>query len=111
MGALDLAKQFMDAFFGGHPCDDMEDLLSVDLDFEGPFFKCTTASDYLKSLNDNPPEDASYELIHQYEDKDTACVFYQFSKPGIDTLMAQYFEVKDGKISKIRLVFDASQFG
>lgn len=110
MQALSLARLYLDAFFGHEPVDGLENLLADDLDFEGPLFRFSTAKAYLDSLRESPPKDASYQIVSEYEDSDSACLIYRFTKPGIDTLMAQYFQVKDGKISKIRLIFDATAF-
>ena len=40
----------------------------------------------------------------------SACLIYQFSKPGVSTSMPQTFDTKDGKISSILLIFDTGAF-
>ena len=37
-------------------------------------------------------------------------LFICFSKPGVETRMAQTFEIADGQICRIKLVFDTSAF-
>lgn len=49
-------------------------------------------------------------IMHSYEDSTSACIIYQFSKPGITLPMTQLFEVKNEKISKILLIFDTGKF-
>ena len=45
-----------------------------------------------------------------FENENSVCLVYQFSKPGVKTRMIQTFEINDGKISKIKLVFDTKAF-
>ncbi len=49
-------------------------------------------------------------MIRSFEDKSGACLVYEFAKPGVCTPMTQLFEVRDGKISHILLVFDTGAF-
>lgn len=107
---LDLAEIYMRSFFGLEPLEAMSTILAQDLIFEGPFLKSFTAKEYLDSLRENPPEDARYFIEKAYEDENSACLVYWFSKPGVDTRMAQTFEIEDGKIHKIKLVFDTNAF-
>ncbi|MEW8452969.1 MAG: nuclear transport factor 2 family protein [Candidatus Thiodiazotropha sp.] len=107
---LDLAEKYMRSFFGMEPLAEMRAILAEDLLFEGPFLKSFTAKEYLDSLHENPPEDVSYVVEEAYEDENSACLVYWFSKPGVDTRMAQTFEIRDGKIHKIKLVFDTEAF-
>lgn len=107
---LDLAEIYMKSFFGQAPLDMMNEILAEDLVFEGPFHKSSTAKAYIESLRENPPGDVHYHLENAYEDENTACLVYLFYKPGVETRMAQRFEIADGKICKISLVFDTSAF-
>ena len=88
----------------------MENVLAKNLKFTGPFYKYDTARDYIQSLMENPPVDVSYDLLQEYEDKNSCCLVYQYRKPGVDETMAQLFEVEGNRITKIRLMFDASKF-
>ena len=110
MHPLELAHKYIAAFFGETPLESMAALLADKLIFEGPFYTFNTARDYLVSLQDDPPKDVSYTILNAYEDESSACLIYKFRKPGIEVLMAQYFEVADSKITKIRLIFDTKKF-
>lgn len=110
MTPLELALKYMAAFFGEAPLTSMEALLADDLIFRGPFFEFESAKAYLASLKKDPPIDVKYRILDEYEKKDSACLIYQFSKPGVQTSMAQTFEVSDGKITKITLIFDTKAF-
>lgn len=100
----------MECFYGDAPLDSMRHLLADDLEFEGPFYKFNSAKDYLECLKVNPPSEAKYKMLQVYEGGDSVCLVYIFTKPGVETLMAQTFEVANGKIGRIRLIFDTKAF-
>ena len=107
---LELAQGYMKSFFGQAPLETMATLLADDLVFEGPFDKFFTAKDYIDALQKDPPADVRYVLQRAYEDENSACLIYMFSKPGIETRMVQTFEIADEKICRITLVFDKKAF-
>ena len=110
MEPLDLAKKYMSAFFGDEPLDSLQELFSSELKFSGPFYKFDKAKDYIDSLKKDPIKNASYMMVAEYQDKDSACLVYEFTKSNISTTMAQWFQVKNEKITKIKLVFDSRAF-
>ncbi len=105
-----LAEKYMDFVFKTGDLEALRDILSDNLSFSGPFYRFDSADDYVDSLRNDPPEDFEYEIIRGYEDSDSACLIYQFSKPGISTLMTQIFWTNDEKISRILLIFDTGAF-
>ncbi|MCG8361733.1 MAG: nuclear transport factor 2 family protein [Pseudanabaenales cyanobacterium] len=110
MGPLDLAQKYMEIFFSGRDIADLSHLFSTDFTFSGPFYEFDSAADYLNSLKSDPPKNLHYKVIRAFENESLACLVYQFSKPGINIPMAQMFEVSNGKISKILLIFDTGAF-
>jgi len=110
MNPLNLAEKYMDCFYGKAPLDSMVDLLADDLVFQGPFHTFHSAKDYLESLKADPPLDASYRIVNVYENDNSVCLIYQFSKPGVETLVVQTFEIRGDRISKITLIFDTNAF-
>ena len=110
MSPLNLAEKYMDILFPGSDPELLRPLLGKPFLFEGPFFTFETAEAYIQSLKADPPIDFSYELLKSWEDDSSACLIYQFSKPGISTPMVQWFEVNNSKIVKILLVFDSAVF-
>ena len=90
--------------------DSLLELFEPTLEFEGPYFKSSTAVEYVESLKSDPPRNSKYEVIGSYETETTACIIYDFSKPVVNTKMVQLFEVSEGKISKILLVFDTGAY-
>ena len=110
MGPLELANQYMDVIYGGKLPDLLHEILSKDCRFKGPLYEFNSAAEYIDSLKTDPPVDVDYELIEAFENDKSACLVYQFKKASISTPMTQVFEVVEGKISKILLVFDTAGF-
>lgn len=110
MKPLDLAQRYLDIFFSGEGLEALTDLLSEDCSFRGPFVNFDSAQDYIASLISDPPRDSSYKIISALGDDHNAIIVYHFSKPGITTPMAQHFEVTQGRISHISLIFDGLAF-
>ncbi len=110
MRPLELAQQYMDIFFSGRDVEALRSLFADDFTFSGPFYEFDSAEDYIHSLQSDPPKDCHYTMIRSFEDEFGACLVYEFSKPGVCTPMTQVFEVRDGKISNILLVFDTDAF-
>ena len=110
MTPIELAKRYMSSFFGEKPIEDLALVLDSDLEFIGPFYRFNSSKEYVNALKEDPPGDASYELIQEYENECSCCLVYKFKKPNIESMMAQLFEIKGNKITKIRLIFDSSDF-
>ncbi|MBL6646704.1 MAG: hypothetical protein ISP68_01935 [Flavobacteriaceae bacterium] len=67
--------------------------------------QCTIQSPLGESLTD-----CEYTPIYQFEDDTSAALVYRFSKPGVNTIMAQTFEIHMAQIKRILLVFDTKNF-
>ncbi len=110
MKPLELAMKYMEIFFSGKNIESLRDIFAADLSFCGPFYTFDSSEEYISSLISAPPEGFEYEIISSFESGTSACLIYCFTKPGISTPMAQFFETKDGTISKILLIFDSVVF-
>ncbi len=110
MGPLELAQQYMDILFTGKDVGRLGEILAEDCRFVGPFYQFDSARAYIDSLQSGLLSDFGFDIIKAYEDADSACLIYQFSKPGVDIPMAQVFEVTDNRISSILLLFDSAAF-
>ena len=106
MKALELAKKYLVIFFQTQKFDSLYDIFSENLDFEGPFFKSQKAKVYIDSLTESPWEACEYEILQEYGASNSACLIYKFRKGDKSTIMAQTFECSNGKIEKIRLIFN-----
>lgn len=106
---LELAHRYLKAFIGELPLDDMRLVLSKDLVFEGPFISCSNASDYIDSLKKNPLENASFRILDEFENENSACILYELVKPEVILPIAQWFKSENGKIVEIRVIFDSGR--
>ena len=110
MQPIELAKKYLSIFFSGQNMDELLKIFSENLSFIGPFYQFQSAREYVQSLIDDPPKDMSYHIVREFENENCACIIYEMEKGKIKTPMAQIFEVFEGKITKILLVFDSKVF-
>lgn len=111
MTPLELALVYMDCLFETGDFDHLRTYLDDNLRFEGPLYRYESADDYINALKRDPPDNFSYKILKTWSDQSSACLVYQFTKPGISTTMAQVFETSGDKIKSIQLIFDASLSG
>ena len=110
MSNLELALRYINIFFSGGDFDDLAEIFSEDLVFEGPFFRSDSSLAYIDSLKKDPPTGCEYRLIRAFEGAGSVNLIYEFLKGEIRTPMSQLFEFNDGKISRILLIFDTAAF-
>jgi len=110
MKAAELALKYLEVFFSGENLDELKSLLADNFSFAGPFYQFSSADSYINSLQADPPKGMKYEIIKLFEDKNSACIIYQFTKENVSTPMAQLFETENGKLNKIVLIFDSKDF-
>jgi hypothetical protein len=108
MKPMELAHKYMEIFYNGGDIEELSHLFAPHMHFQGPLYVFKTAHEYIGSLKASPPERLGYEIIKEFEDDSTACIFYHFQKDRISTPMAQLFEVENDRISRILLVFDTA---
>lgn len=99
----------MDIFYESKDFDSLSLLFDERLDFEGPFFKCNSAAEYIGSLKASPPVGVGYEMVEEFSSSNSVCYIYRFKKNDKSTLMVQIFWFKGGLINKIRLVFNPEE--
>jgi hypothetical protein len=110
MNHADLALRYLEIFFSGQGFDELLEMFAESLQFEGPFYSFDSAQDYVDSLKSDPPIGCEYKLLNICEDAGFVTVIYEFKKDSIQTSMSQLFEIKNGKITKILLIFDTGKF-
>jgi len=103
------AIDFLELFCQGE-IEKLEKLLHDDFSFSGPYIAFDSKEGYISSLMEDPPKGFNIEILKSFDEGDEVGIFYDFSKPNIDTPMAQYFKFKDGKITESLLVFDTRIF-
>ena len=100
----------MEIFFSGKDLDGLRVLFASNFKFSGPFYTYDSAEEYINTLKSDPPKDFNYKTIASFDEKSSACLIYEFNKPGVNTPMVQFFKISDGKISEILLIFDTKDF-
>lgn len=108
MKPLKIALRFMDVFYHEDDPELLRELLHGNLVFEGPLYEYSSADDYIEALSQDPPRDMDYRILKSFADDSSVCLYYEFSKPGIKTPMVHLFDIEDGKIRRIRLLFDTA---
>jgi ketosteroid isomerase-like protein len=104
---LDLAKRYLDLFFNSE-FQGLRELFVDDLVFTGPLLQTSNADDYISAIKAEPSE-MGYELMRRYEDEDSVCCLYDVVKPALRFPIVQVFKFRNGKISHIQTIFDASK--
>ena len=110
MSPLDLAYEYMRIFHSGAGYDALHSIFAEDMTFDGPLYSFNSAANYINSLMESPCVGCRYSMVEAFERENRAVLIYEFSKGDLSTLMTQIFDVLDGEISKIRLVFDSRVF-
>lgn len=103
----DVAMEYIRCFCAGD-IDGLEPLLATELSFTGTnhTYAYASASEYLNSLRNDPPEECGYEVLSVTENEGFVAVFYEYQKPKQVMQIAQLFKIKDHKIYEVLLVFD-----
>jgi hypothetical protein len=105
----DVALEYLRCFCNGN-IDGLSPLLADRLRFLGTFHDYCSASEYLDSLRNDPPEKTKYKVLSITEGNDSVAVFYEYQKPEFVLQIAQLFKFKNCKINEILLVFDGRNF-
>jgi len=99
------AIQFLEGFSEGN-LEKLSSVLAEDFRFEGPFYSCSSAAEYLSMLKSDPPEKSTFAIQSIFQNNNQVCIIYRFQKRTVDTQMAQVFTVEGGKVSATTLIFD-----
>ena len=109
MNKKDAAIEFIRCFCAAD-LQGMEDLLAPELKFTGPLFTFDSRQAYLESLQNDPPEQASYRLLSVTDNDDEVAIFYEYDKALDSMTLAQLFRFQGEQISEILLLFDVGKF-
>jgi ketosteroid isomerase-like protein len=87
-------------------------LMQDDMTFQGPFDTFTTADQYLEATKRLASIIQRIDLKKVFVDGDDICVLYDMvtNTPAGTAFIAEWYQVKDGKIAALRAVFDARPF-
>ena len=87
-------------------------LMQDDMTFQGPLDTFNTADQYLEAARRLGSIIQRIDLKKVFVDGDDVCVLYEMvtSTPAGTAFIAEWYQVKDGKIAALRAVFDARPF-
>jgi hypothetical protein len=106
----EIALEYLRCFCAGD-IDGLEPLLDAKLHFSGTLHTYHSASEYMESLRNDPPEANNYKLISITENDRHVALFYEYQKPDRTMQIAQLFRIEDKKIHDVLLIFDSRGFG
>jgi hypothetical protein len=109
MTPRELVDRYFEIFFETHDFDSLNEILSEDLEFNGPLASFNSAQDYIDSLKQDPPVDCQYEILFDFEDEQGIDMIYRFTRPGVSLEISQLFQFNSAKISRILLIFDSAR--
>ncbi len=111
------ARQAVVKYFNAFWSGDMEtarSLVAQKFSFAGPFLQVDDKDAFFASAAPLGPIVRGYRLLHQWEDGENVCSFYEFNvetpagRGSVQT--AEWNQVHDGRIISARLVFDTAAF-
>ena len=110
MDHLKTVEKYMEILFSGGDLEELKQIFTVDLQFNGPLFQFESADSYVYSLLADPPIGFGFEMLNTFVNDSTVCIVYKFSKGELHTPMAQVFDFRNELICAIRLIFDSKIF-
>ena len=84
-------------------------LLAEKLEFHGPFLQCDSRDEYLSHLSVDQLAQCEFKIHDIIEEGREVCVLYEYLKRDSSILIAQFFTIENGLISRLRLVFDTKR--
>ncbi len=109
--AVDIVQAFMRTL-GEGDFTTARRYLADDLVFQGPFDTFHRPEPYLESLEKLHHAIERVDVIKLFVDGDDVCQLYDIvtKTPAVTAFIAEWFQVRAGKISAIRVTFDARPF-
>jgi hypothetical protein len=112
MSNAEIFRTYLERFASG----DMEgaaELLSDDFTFSGPILQSTGKADFLTGSAMAAAMARGCEIHRQWVDGEAVCSIYEFkmeTPAGSGSIpMAEWSEIRDGKLVSSRLIFDTGQ--
>lgn len=107
-----LVREYLDALTAGPDgLAAARELLADDLDYHDPLLPITDADDLISRLEQLDPSTAAIELVEMAAGTDVVAVLTSFTMPmGEQVAFTQWFWIKDGKISRSRVIYDPRPF-
>jgi ketosteroid isomerase-like protein len=86
-------------------------ILAADLRFEGPIAgQIVGAERFITGVSGFAETTRGISMLQKVHDGDTAAALYDAEMPGGAVRFAEFFQVGDGKIQSLRLLYDAAEY-
>lgn len=104
----DILKAGTASFDEGRP---LRAILASDLVFEGPIAGHVVGAEFfIKGVFGFVETMRSLNMVHQLHTEDTAATLYDAEMPGGTVRFAEFFQIDDGKIQTLTLLYDATEY-
>ena len=77
---VSVAKVFLE-YFQANDLIGLGKLLHKDFQFKGPLYEAHSARDYLRALENDPPETCTINIEEVFSNNEAVCIVYGFEKP------------------------------
>lgn len=86
-------------------------ILAADLTFEGPIAGHVVGAErFITGVSGFVGTMRSITMLQQVHAGDTAAALYDAEMPGGTVRFAEFFQIDDGKIRSLRLLYDAAEY-
>jgi ketosteroid isomerase-like protein len=112
MSDAKLIERYFDTFFQGPARHaDVRSWLSDDFVFTGPLMSAENADEYVQQLTAMGDELELYADIRKMvSEGDTVAVLVDFKSPAGVIPYAQWFQIREGKIARLEVIYDPRLF-
>jgi len=110
MKPIELVEKYMECLYDTGDLTEMRKVLADNLHFKGTYSEHDTAEEYIEGFEGEDMSAFSYNMLYTFEKDNTVCFIYNLLKPSGPLEMAQVFEIEEGKIKNILLLFDGREF-
>ena len=111
---MDVVQAYYDILNGGTASFDparLRAILAPDLVFEGPIAgRRIGAEGFIKGVSGFAETMRGLTMLHQVHAGDMAAALYDAEMPGGTVRFAEFFQVADGRIRSLRLLYDAGTY-
>lgn len=86
-------------------------ILAPDLNFEGPIAGHVVGAErFIKGVSGFVETKRRLTMVQQLHAADLAAALYDAELPGGTVRFAEFFQIKDGRIRSLRLLYDATEY-
>lgn len=110
----DVVHDYYDILGGGMASFDpgrLREILAPDLEFEGPIAgRRTGAEGFIKGVSGFAGTMRGLTVVQEVHAEGMAAALYDAAMPGGIVRFAEFFQIADGRIRSLRLLYDAGEY-